>query len=98
MEFRAGQRVRCVNRRGWIRVLSNESVPEPDVGDVCVVARVVSPEAPPQYAGDYLMLEGHGEAIYPAGEFRPLQDDQIDALAAICADPPLKARELAEAL
>jgi hypothetical protein len=95
VNFREGQRVRCVNFKGWMHVPSKAHRDGPGGGDVCVVAHVIfHPHR--AFGGNYLVLAGHGDGWFPADQFRPLREDDVDRLAALCADPR-RVRDLVEA-
>jgi len=100
MEFRAGQRVRCVNNIGWVCLIHGVAKPGPAFGQICTTReryeeRVGAAEVA------FLTLEGFDPKCgFTERLFLPLGDgeSEIERMRAICADPPIKARELAGAL
>lgn len=85
MDFQAGQRVRCVNARGW-EDLGGAPGDGPALSDICTVLEVgVDPAL-----GLALRLIEHplndgAPSGFDAREFRPLEDGELERLRSLCA-------------
>ena len=106
MSFHPGQRVRCIAQGVWRRegVLSAAAA-LPEFGRVYVVVRIVLlPSAVDGAKVEFLKLAGvcpapaFERAVFRADHFRPLEDDQIEALRALAASPRVGERSLVEGL
>lgn len=89
MDFREGQRVRCVVNRPWASILTGESAAGPANGEICTISKVRLIHAGPQVDGMYLSLAGWDDMLwYFAEHFRPLEDREFERLEALLAGLP----------
>jgi hypothetical protein len=100
-DFEVGQAVRCVNGEAW---RSEDGVfgEGPRLGDRCIVSVVTIGllRGEPTLAigvAEYPLFRGR-PCVFVARYFRPEGETEMQRFRADAASPPIKARELAEAL
>ncbi len=93
--FERGQRVRCVNAKGWTSP-AGHAVAGPAGDCVYTVLReAVRPHAISGAPTRFVAVSEFGACrLFLADGFRPLEDAQFERLAALAATPELDAHDL----